>query len=145
MIYTFINRPKNVSTDLIFGIIEIYFRGKYKAVSLSEKELVIRKTYKYKYNGWDPFLKQLNSTDLVCFKVLNNSIRFEVIVWKQILVLFAFLILGFAISWIIWKQTFGVSLLVPSIPVFITIAIKYYEVKKFINREKTEISERIST
>lgn len=145
MIYTFINRPKNLSIDSIFGIIEIYFRGKYKVVSWLDKELTIRRLYKHRSNGWELILKQLKFNDLVYFKVLENTIKFEVVVWKQLLVLLAFLILGFAISWIIWEQTFGVSLLVPAIPVFITIAIKYYEIKKFINREKAEISERIST
>lgn len=144
MIYTLIDKPINLSTDAVFGIIEIYFRGKYKVVSWSDKEMVIKKVYKYKSHGWNPIITQLKSIDWICFKALDNSIRFEVIVWKQILAISVFLIFGFVFSWKIWELSFGVSVLIPLFPVLIAITVKYYEIKKFINREKTEISERIS-
>ncbi|ASB50380.1 hypothetical protein CDL62_15120 [Alkalitalea saponilacus] len=145
MIYTLIDKPINLSTDAIFGLIELHFRKKYKVVSWSEKKLSFRKLYKYQSNGWELIMKRLHSNDLVRFEVVGNSIRFEVIVWKQILVLSTFLLIGFIISWTIWELSFGTSVLIPSIPIFIAVVVRYYEIKKFINNEKTEISKRICT
>lgn len=145
MIYTLINKPINLSTDAIFGLIEIYFRGKYKVVSWSDKKMSIRRLYKYQSNGWEMIMKRFHSIDLVRFEVVGNSIRFEVIVWKQILVLSAFLLIGFIISWSIWELSFGTSVLIPSIPIFIAVVVRFYEIKKFINSEKTEISKRLCT
>lgn len=145
MTYTLIDKPINLSTDALFGLIEIYFRGKYKVVSWSDKKMSIRKLYKYKSNGWERTMKRLHSNDLIRFEVVGNSIRFEVIVWKQILVLSAFLLIGFVILWTIWELSFVTSLLIPSIPISISVIVRYYEIKKFINSEKTEISKRIFT
>ena len=145
MIYTLIDKPINLSTDAIFGLIEIYFQGKYKVVSWSDKKMSIRKLYKYQSNGWEMIMKRLHPNDLVRFEVVGNSIRFEVIVWKQILVLSAFLLIGFIISLSIWELSFGTSVLIPSIPIFIAVVVRFYEIKKFINSEKTEISKRIFT
>lgn len=143
MIFTLIDKPINLSTEAVFGLIENYLRGKYKVVSLSDKELVIKKIHNYQSNGWEIIMKRLHSYDLVCFKMLDNSIRFEVVIWKQIFVLLVFLLFGFVISWTLWELSFGTSLLIPSIPVLIIIAVRYFEIRRFINREKAEISRRI--
>lgn len=138
-------RPKNLSPDSILGIIELYYQDRYKVVNRLETKLVLRSRYKYKSNGWEVIQKRLNFNDIICFKVLEDTVRFEVIIWKQIMVFSAFLILGFILSWVIWELPIGVSLLIPLIPFIVTCSLYYYKILEFANRVKSVISERINS
>ena len=140
MIKKLIPKPKDLSADSIFSIIEMYFAGRYKTTRNSDSRIDIKRLYKYQSNGREVFYKQMNFKDYGNFQVKDDSIIFKICLTKQAIFWCSMLTFGFFLSWKVWDASFLLSLFLITTPILIVWINGLIETKEFMSKEIAEIS-----
>ncbi|PQJ68589.1 hypothetical protein [Polaribacter butkevichii] len=139
-----IDKPRDVSDDAIFSIIELQLSKNYKTTRVSNSRLNIRKLYNYtSANHREVTHKQLNFKDSGCFTVSDTSIVFMMNLKKQFLFWMILWTFGILITWKIWNASLLLSLFLITTPILIIWLIRTVALKKFMSNELVEISKQL--
>lgn len=144
MIKKRINKPKKLSLDSIFSIIELHLAGNYKTTRISDSKLNIRKLHKYiSGNSREVVHKRMNFKDSGHFIINDGSIIFVVNLRKQLLFWTTLLLFGILITWKLWNVSLLFSFILITTPVLIIWTIRVIKLREFMSKEITEISKKL--
>jgi hypothetical protein len=143
MISKQINKPKHLSNDEIFEIIEFFFVGRFKTTRKSVSRLEIRRLYNYPSYGWNTTINKLNFNDFGNFQIINDQIKYSINLAKQITFWTLMMLVGIIILWKLYQVSLIVSFCINFIPVLMVWINGLYKFNQFVKTELDIISKRL--